>query len=172
MHRKEQLAPVTIPVLEWRCSSVELDYVRATPPANASMASPAVADLPFGFSSLWLHTDYIGMVFDERPGGMALPTFEDVDEDSGAEDLCQFFRLAPGCYKDFRLFVGGRLTISPLRFMAEYNMPDIAEYYFDSLQDIAAAMRRVAGVHGLAVSVSRDETYLHVVRIRDSVQRV
>ena len=48
---------------------------------------------------------------------------------------------------------------------AEWLSIDNETITFDSLDIAAAAMRQFAEAHGLGVSVSPDETYLHVLRL-------
>ena len=81
-----------------------------------------------------------------------------------AEELCRYFDLAPRCHREFRLFAN-----SDLRFNMERGQLPVRAHGRDTcsccgLHAMAAAMQQFADGHGLAVSVSDDETHLLVTR--------
>lgn len=62
------------------------------------------------------------------------------------------------------------LNISPEWYVPPHGVwgctYGVVEQSFEDLQAFAAALRRVADSHGLAVSLSEDESYLCLVRAR------
>ncbi len=91
------------------------------------------------------------------------------DSALAAEELCRFLAGGPYCYEGLRLVpVDEELTLT---FGASWlSLQDNGRhgvyYDFANLQAAAAALRRVADAHGLAVWLSPDAAYLSLPRIR------
>ena len=163
----ESPASSAIPVLELSAEVLSFDFV-STDPADGPLISAAlqVADLPAGFSALWLRTGRIVLGCEGYDGG-------DDDPAAGpniAEEMCRFCSLAPTSYREFRLFHSD--GTSDLTVEAEWllKLPgarmQCSEVSFGSLDAMAAAMHLFDAEHGLTVSVSDDQTHLHAARFQ------
>jgi len=130
--------------------------------------APDIANLPLSFRSLWVYADRIRVAVAEHSGGASLESIQEVQDVYPANELCRFLSLAPVCFHDFRLFAGGEQP--KITVIADWELKDDSDYstvyvHFDELRDLAAAMQQFARAHGLTVTLSSDETYLHVVRL-------
>ena len=179
--RKRPLAAVILDVLNIRTPRAICGYLDSTVRDELKIA-PACADiaaLPLSFRALWLRTDRM-YIFAERSGGPVLESKAKVPDVDPAQELCRFLGLASRCYEEFRLFAGREH--SEVTIMAEYDLVDGADGHandsdvsdtfrsarvrYSSLQVLASAMQQSADDHDLAVSMSIDATYVHVVRVR------
>ncbi len=162
----EPLAAVTLPILEWRCEWIGFSYVdtdRSQPGAPATRAD--VTDLPVSFRALWLHTTSICVPVAEHSGGAVLHAAAEADDINGAEEFCRVLSLAPACYEEFRLYADvthPMVDIASMWMLADGNKVDNVDDRFQDLQALAAAMHRFASAHGLAVSLSADDTFLRI----------
>ncbi len=172
--RMMPLARVTLPLLDLKPASFGCCYIKPTVRDEMTVAATSadMADLPISFRALWLQTDRIFISVAERSTGAVLASDEEVQTVDPARELCRFLSLAPGCYEEFRLFASGEHPM--LTIWAEYELPDqpvedpfgSIDAEFSSLQDLASAMQPFAHEDSLAVSLSSDATYVHVVRVR------
>ncbi len=174
-HRTEPLAAVTIPVLHRRSEDIILwyfdtsgidTYFDTSGSDTESMAEPAAgAELPVSFRALWLQTRHICIEVAQHSLNAEL------SDESGlhaAEELCRFLALAPACYEELRLLAADERSVT---LQAEYCLTQDTVMYrveqcYDDLQAVAVALRRFADLYGLALTVSDDETFLSVVRVR------
>lgn len=165
--RTEPLAAVTVPVLELEGRAITLGYLRVGgADHNGASAVAESADLPVGFRPLWLRTSRINL---GRAAHLAGATLADI---SSELELCWFLSLAPECYQEFRLFNGpGSLPLSvQVEWQRWPNRDETAccmcMWSFASWQAVAASMQRCADAHGLAVSISDDQSHVQVVRLQ------
>jgi len=79
------------------------------------------------------------------------------------------FGLAPDCYEKFRLFPNPgqpMLELTVVYLLAHNDTLNNIDYPGVDLEELAADMQWYASARGLSVSLSNDETYLQVVRVR------
>ncbi len=161
------MAAVTIPALELQGSTVTLKAINAhgADDPDASALAEA-ADLPDGFSAVWLRTGCINLKRTRRSGG-AIVTSVDI-----AEELCRFLAIPPESYQEFRLYE--YIDVYPFAPFDRFpkvsllfpgNAIETCSGRLINLQDAAAAMQRFAHTYDLAVSVSDDQTHVRVVRV-------
>ena len=146
-------------MLELQAEAVTLSYLSDDDPGYRYASAPAhSADLPLSFRALWLRTGQISLASAGHPGG------DEVTEVDEVEELCRFMGLAPACYEEFRFYTHYGIGIDVEWLPLPEEAMECSSGGFGSLQAGAKAMQRVSTAHGLAVSVSDDETHLIVVR--------
>ena len=163
-----------MPVLELRASELSCGYLCSEDGIHNEYVPAEAADLPPGFRELWLRTGVLGLgnAGCEPRLGQHVTYVSDtwittVYDPGVAEELCRFLSSAPDSYREFRLYGGSE---SPALSVQAQSLPHPTELMktstesFDSLEAAAAAMQHFAPAHGLAVSVSDDQTHLLIVR--------
>jgi len=149
--RMEPLAAVTIPVLVWSSerSSVKLSRIHPSD-VHLMQGIPDMADLPIGFRALWVHTGYLYVAGARLTGDAMLSQTCDPPEVLAARGLCRFLAAAPLCYEELRLVpvAGYSLTIETAWLSLQDNEGYGVDHDFGNLQALAAALRRVADIHG------------------------
>jgi hypothetical protein len=153
MSRKESdvvLATTTIPVLELGTDMLSLtDF--STDPAGEGFgmfSDNEPAQLPGGFSALWLRTGCIAFQFTGHADDGNPHDVEGIDL---AEELCCFLASRPSSYREFRLFGDAKVATLTVRadwvpeFDGEVEHKQVKSH---SLKVWAAVIRQFAPAHG------------------------
>ena len=185
----ESFAASATAKLELRAGAVSCKYVSADDDYwdddDFRVAPTEAANLPLGFRVLELHTGwiivgsagYLGGDDGSDPGEETSPRSGvyqlHMHSPAVAKLLCRYFSLAPACYREFWLYGDGNTPAFGVeaKWLPHPDMHTVSGIEsFDSLEAAAAAMQQYAADHDLAVSVSGDQTHLHVVRLVSAVR--
>jgi len=162
--RIEPLAAVTLPVLELEGKEITLSYLRAAGADYSHTGSPAqFTDLPDGFGALWLRSNHVNVAKAGHLGLGGVPSHS-VDV---ADEMCRFLSLTPESYLEIRLYLRGSHPVIQTGWQAlPSDSMERSMSAFRDQQVVASSMQRCAEAYGLAVSVSADQTHVHVVRVQ------
>jgi len=151
-------APVTIPVLELRASNLLLLF--AGSPGSHDHDDSCL--LPTGFGSLQIVAECISL---------AREASQDVvwclEDTSPAEELCRFFKVAPQCYAEIKIYApaGGLPMAAPAIGLQSFRGPQHStEVAFVSLEALAEVMEQTSTAGTLALSVLHDQQCLRITR--------
>ena len=161
LHRRTNpLAAVTLPVLELEGKEITLSYRSTAGAGHRRAAAPAQpTDVPCGFGALWLRGDSIRVRNAGHLGDEPAHYVEVADE------LCRFLSLAPECYREFRLYVGSRLSMYVDWVPLPNGVAQSSNGCFFRQQSVVGSIQQFAGMHGLAASMAEDQTHVRVVRV-------
>ena len=162
--RTELLSAVTLPVLELEGKEITLSYLRAAGADYSHTGPPAqFTDVPDGFIALWLRSNHVSVA---KAGHLGLGSVPSHSVDV-ADEMCRFLSLTPESYREFRLHTHGSHPVFQTDWQAlPGDSMDRSMSAFRDQQVVASSMRQVADAYGLAVSVSADQTHVHVVRVQ------
>ena len=147
---------------ELEAGEITLKYGSFAGTDDSSLSAvTASADLPTAFNALWLRSDRLSMM---TPGHAVGTLAHSVQ---ATEELCFYLSLAPECYQEFRLYTGdGHLCIERSWFELQESDPELSKQRLHNQHAVAASMQQCAAAHGLGGSVSDDETYVRLVRLK------
>ena len=151
-------APGVIPTLELRARTLFLHV--AVSSSTVRTGSTGMSSLPTGFGSLWIRAERVHLDAGETLAERPCPV-------TAEQDLCRYLLLAPPSFSEFRMYSpadGPPMAAPELDIYSCFDKQLGSTARFDSLEALAAAMRRTPEAKTLEFSLLRDQQCLQIIR--------